>query len=112
MARIIYTKGTREQRKDRRALRPTLDIAIGGETYPTANWSLGGLLVQMGAAAAGLGPRSPVTGVMAMDDRPGIEPVAFSASVVRVDPNGLVALVFDRIDEAMFAFFERCLRRP
>ena len=111
MARITYIKGSRDLRKNRRALRPAIDVLVAGETFQTANWSLGGLLLPMGEAAAGLQPGSPVRGTLSIGSRADLKPVDFTAAVVRVEDNGQVGLMFEGIDEPLFDFFDRCLRR-
>jgi hypothetical protein len=52
--RYTYTMGTREQRKNRRAVRSALKVTIGKQTYQAINWSLGGLLIEDAESKSGL----------------------------------------------------------
>lgn len=107
-ARYGYTMGRREMRRNRRASRPHLRVEIGGAEFDVLNWSLGGLLVAAGAAAGMFTEGSVVPGAV---KRPtGADRVVFSAVVVRGDgATGELAVMFETLDESLFAFFERCM---
>ena len=101
----------RESRRDQRLLAPRLHAVIAGYVLPTANWSLGGLLL-CGPAPSGLRPDLVVTGLLGGETRSGPETVPFAARLVRVAaaPRG-VALRFLEGDTQVVDFLEACLRR-
>ena len=107
-ARYGYTMGRREMRRNRRAARPHLRVEIGGGEFDVMNWSLGGVLVAAGEAAFTFTAGAVLPGVLKRGTDP--DRVEFTASVIRADTDtGQLALMFEALDEGLFAFFERCM---
>lgn len=85
MLRTIRTNFDRhETRRDRRYPLPPIAVIFGAEEYMTANWSLGGFLIEARGAPA---PGSTVAGSIRIPDGKQLYP--FSAEVVRRDGDGI-----------------------
>jgi hypothetical protein len=107
-ARYSYTMGKRELRRNRRRARPHLRVRIGEHEHDVLNWSLGGVLVAAGRGAGGFAEGVVVRGVMLRAD--GSDRVEFTAVAARVDAgSGHLALMFETLEEELFAFFERAM---
>ena len=95
-----------ERRRDKRQLTPPLGVCLDGDSYPTVDWSLGGVLVSdyYGPAA----PGDQVEGrVQILTDTTSH---AFKAVVVRRDSGaGELALNFTELSESAFSVLESAL---
>lgn len=105
----------REARRDQRLLLPRFHAVVDGHVLPTANWSLGGLLLN-GRMPAGSGAAwltgAPVTGVLGGETRRGLQTVPFTATVARLQPSPeAIALRFADAGDRVIDFLEECLRR-
>jgi hypothetical protein len=101
----------REARRDQRLLLPRFHAVVAGHVLPTANWSLGGLLL-CGPTPPGLAPDALVTGLLGGETRTGLKTVPFAAHLLRLasSPRGL-ALRFADANAQVIEFLEECLRR-
>lgn len=95
-----------ERRRDKRQLTPPLSVSLDGATYPTVDWSLGGVLVSdyYGTAA----PGDEVEGrVQILTDTTSH---AFKAVVVRRDSGaGELAVNFTELSDSAFSLLESAL---
>jgi len=111
-ARYGYTMGRREMRRNRRAARPHLRVVLGpadsGATeHDVLNWSLGGVLVAAGDTAGTFAAGAVLSGVLKRATA--ADQIGFTATVIRGEAeSGHLALMFEALDEGLFAFFERC----
>ena len=101
----------REARRDQRLLLPRFHAVVAGHVLPTANWSLGGLLLH-GPMPTGLASDATVTGLLGGETRAGLQTVPFTAHLVRLasSPHGL-ALRFADANAQVIELLEECLRR-
>lgn len=100
----------RESRRDQRLVLPRFHAVIAGHVLPTANWSLGGLLLR-GPAPPGLRSDILVTGILGGEMHSGPETVRFAARLMRLAsaPSG-VALRFVEDAAEVVDFLDACLR--
>jgi hypothetical protein len=105
--RVSYDR--HEGRRDRRYPLPPLTVVIALGQYTTVNWSLGGFLLAGYADRALAGQR--LSGKLQVSDR--IEPVEFSAVVVRVDEPepGNLAVRFVDLDDRTVTLLDRAIAR-
>ena len=95
-----------EKRRDKRNFAPTLVISIDGYTYPTLDWSLGGVLLShyCGQRAQG----EEIEGKVRVVTVPGSHP--FKAVIVRRGTRTReLALRFTELSDAAFALLEDAL---
>ena len=101
------------RRRDIRRARPALLVAVCDLRLTTRDWSLGGLALEVGrAAAARLKLGDEVVGTILLDADEGPD-MPFTASVVRCDRvSGIAALRFCSLPGETFAMLERLLLQP
>ena len=109
---VIFTKAFtgivshNERRRDKRKLAPPLSVSFDGRSYPSVDWSLGGVLVSdyYGPAA----PGDEVEGQVQILTDPTSH--AFKAVVVRRDSgSGELALNFTDLSDSAFSVLESAL---
>jgi hypothetical protein len=96
-----------EMRQDKRMNSPSFQVQLEGATTQTTNWSLGGFYLRDYPGKLEIG--NTIEGVLVGTSRLGMETLPFSAEVIRVEPDGGVALRFDNVEAGKIEFFERCL---
>lgn len=96
-----------EMRQDKRMAVPSFQVQLEGGTIQTTNWSLGGFYLRDCPGKFEMG--QTVEGMLVGTSRRGLEQMPFTAEVVRVEPDGGVALHFDNVESDKIDFFERCL---
>ena len=108
MTSTRYSYRPIDGRRDQRYPLPALNVTLGDRAFVSTNWSLGGLLV------AGFGeamqPRAVISGTFSAGE--GVEPVAFTAEVVRFDAeNSELALKFVELEPRGIEVLDRALSR-
>jgi hypothetical protein len=108
-SRLVQTYVTlREARRDRRYPLPELTVTIGETSYPSGNWSHGGVLIT--AFDGAVEQAQSVAGKVRIGTEDAAYP--FQGRVVRFDrATGELALHFENLDSATFDALERGLRR-
>jgi hypothetical protein len=115
MAAITYSAGpvvngraTQNQRRNQRVVVPVLRLAIGGQVHVSADWSLGGFMIEPYA-----GPLLPLEEFTIEAMGPGdgeMMPLATKARVARVIGKRLAGK-FVELDDKAFAFLEALMTR-
>jgi hypothetical protein len=107
MRHVRTSIDSREARRDRRYPLPTLFLTIADIEHASANWSLGGFMIQdfQGPIAVG----AVLHGTMRFDGSPR---ALFRAEVVRVGPGeGEFGARFRELDDDAFDLLDRAISR-
>ena len=97
-----------EERRDRRYPIPSVVVTIGEKQQVVRNWSLSGVLLELGDWVVEAG--SEVTGSFRVDD--GARSYDFTAEVVRIDdPPGTASLHFTQLPHGAVDDLDKALAR-
>lgn len=108
MSSTRYNYHPVDGRKDQRYPAPEISVTLVYGDFVTTNWSLGGLLIS--GFQDRVAPGSMLAGTFSAGN--GVEPVPFSAEVVRCDrASGELALKFVDLSERGVDVLDRALAR-
>lgn len=106
--KIVGSTTYPEKRRDKRKLNPTLVLSIDGESYPTADWSLGGALLSDYYGRREF--EEEIEGKIRLATEPDSYP--FTCKIVRHDlRNGQMALRFTELSEDAFTLLQESFIR-
>ena len=108
LSRIQFIYDRIEERRNRRYAAPVLLVSIDGREFKTANWSMGGFLIENCDLPCNAG--DIVSGTFRATEK--LPPVPFAARIIRRDgTSGALATEFTDLSPEAFTLLDRAVAR-